>query len=58
MSVDVFASLATKEFGLSKSPIGQQANIPFPSGGINQDLEARVVTVRVINRLQNIGFIE
>lgn len=58
MSADVFTAITTKELGVSKNPVGQQATVADPTGGTTTDAEARAAIVAIIDRLQAFGFIE
>lgn len=58
MSADVFTAITTKELGVSKNPVGQQATVADATGGANIDAEARVAINLIIDRLQAFGFIE
>jgi len=54
MNGEVVPSLTTKEFGLSKNPVGQQATVADPT-----DLATSINAIKaLIDRLQEFGFIE
>lgn len=50
-----FTSVKTSKFGLSVTPVSQQANIGAPTGGVTVDAEARTAINSIRTVLDNFG---